>query len=391
VFLAACGGGSSGGSPAPSTTDQPATINLYPNEASSAGVPRLTVMLTAVGSSTVNMPLIFDTGSAGVALLATGLFPSSILTSSGFVFPSGQTSITYNGITVMDQQGTRAYGLQGVSEVALNGNIGYAQLSFGDAQGELTTAVMPVFLYYSITDTTTNTTLAATAYQQGLFGVAPSAGEIVLPSSVAPQGGYPACAQDTDSTCFVVSPLKYLQYGPGLNAGFLLTPAALQSCDITTAGSCSGAPMLKVGLTAALESGFSATSLVCPESGVGPSTIAGFLPCDKTIDDNTINISGPVSAGIAGSIVFDTGTSRMIIAAPVAALAVISLPAVLPEGSTVLIGTPSGFTYSYQSTSSDPFYTSVYAGYTGPSIVGIGYLTTNSLYIDFSSSTEGWK
>jgi hypothetical protein len=57
----------------------------------------------------------------------------------------------------------------------------------------------------------------------------------------------------------------------------------------------------------------------------------------------------------------------------------------------VLVTTPSGFTYSYTSTGSDPSLTVVNSGFSGSSIVGIGYFTTNSFFIDFSSSTMGWK
>jgi hypothetical protein len=139
AILGGCGGSSSS-APAVSAVsgsiETPVVINLYPNH-SATTVPRLAVMATSVGSTPVRMPLIFDTGSAGVTLYAPSIFPSSMVTSAGFVFPSGQTSITYNGITVTNQQGTRTYGSTDLR--AQNGNIGYAQLTFGDAQGQLTT------------------------------------------------------------------------------------------------------------------------------------------------------------------------------------------------------------------------------------------------------------
>jgi hypothetical protein len=172
AILGGCGG-SSTSAPAMSAVDgpieTPVVINLYPNQ-SATTVPRLVVMVTSVGSIPVSMPLIFDTGSAGVTLYAPSIFPSSMVTSAGFVFPSGQTSITYNGITVMNQQGTRTYGSTDLR--AQNGNIGYAQLTFGDAQGPLTTKVMPVFLYYSMTDVLTGQPLEVPSFQQGVFGVA---------------------------------------------------------------------------------------------------------------------------------------------------------------------------------------------------------------------------
>jgi hypothetical protein len=90
--------------PVTETLDEPFVINLYPNQ-SATTVPRLVVMATSVGSVSVSMPLIFDTGSAGLILYAPAIFPSSMVTASGFVFPSGQTSLSYSGITVTSPQG----------------------------------------------------------------------------------------------------------------------------------------------------------------------------------------------------------------------------------------------------------------------------------------------
>jgi hypothetical protein len=388
AILAGCGGSSDSSPAAKSVSgviEDPVVINLYPNQ-SATSVPRLVVMATSVGSAPVSMPLIFDTGSAGVTLYAPSIFPSSMVTANGFVFPSGQTSIIYNGITVTNQQGTRTYGSTDLR--AQNGNIGYAQLTFGDARGQLRTGPMPVFLYYSITDVATGQPLEVPSFQQGVFGVASTSGTIVLPNSVEPPGGYPACATETKSTCYVVSALKYLQYGAAVAAGFVLSPAPIQSCDITTAGSCVPAPMLTIGLTATSKAGFSTVSLPCPPNGyVGPATIAGYAVCQKIIDDTTVMVSGDTVGTTVNGAVFDTGTANMQIATPAGS----SFPSSVAVGSALLVTTPSGFTYSYVSATSDPLATIVNSDYSGATIIGIGYFTTNSFFIDFSSGTEGWK
>jgi hypothetical protein len=113
--------------------------------------------------------MLFDTGSAGITINALSIFPSSMVTSSGFVFPPGETSITYQGITVTDQQGTHGYG-GGSTATTYTGNIGYATVTFGDGQGALTTQVMPVFLYYEVTATASGEVVSE-APQQGIFGV----------------------------------------------------------------------------------------------------------------------------------------------------------------------------------------------------------------------------
>lgn len=388
-LIDACGGGSgNSGSVVKTpggTIQSPVNLNLYPNQ-STASVPRITVMVTSVGSAAVQIPAAFDTGSAGVTLYAPNVFPASMVTANGFIFPEGQTSLTYNGITITNQQGTRTYGSTNLR--AQNGNLGFATLTFGDAQGTLTTAVTPVFFYYSVTDLTTGATIPPGSLQLGIFGVASTSGEIVMPGSIEPAGGYPACATDTTGSCYTVSPLKYLKYAAGVHAGFMLAPASIQTCDIDAAGSCAPEAILTVGLDAALESGFSMMSLPCPPSGyVGPATIAGYPVCQKTTDDVTITVSQGATGSITGGAVFDTGTSNMQIAVPQGS----SFPAVVPAGTSVLVATPSGFTYSYVSTESDPLFTIVNSGFSGPSIVGIGYFTTHSFVIDFSSRTTGWK
>jgi len=42
-------------------------------------------------------------------------------------------------------------------------------------------------------------------------------------------------------------------------------------------------------------------------------------------------------------------------------------------------------------TGSDPLATIVNTDFGGATIVGIGYFTTNSFFIDLSVGTEGWK
>ena len=388
TVLIACGGSSSDSAPAPTPAvtqvNQPVTLNLYPN--STSAVPsRLGVFVTAVGSAAVNMPLIFDTGSAGVTLYAPDIFPASMVTSAGFVFPAGQTSMTYNGITVTSQQGTRLYGSN--VEHTQTGNLGFAQLTFGDAKGEITTNTMPVFLYYSAQEVATGAAIAMQANNHGIFGVAPTSGSITIAGSVAPAGGYPACAPDTVGTCSVASALKYVQYGSGVDGGFMLSPAQIQTCDITTAGSCTPEPMLTVGLTPAVESGFSTMSLVCPPSGyTGPPDIAGYPLCQKTTDDTTFSFSNGVVLSTAGGAVFDTGTDGMQIAPQPGS----TFPGVVPPGSTVMITTTSGFTYSYVS-GTGPLDTSVISDTNDVSIVGIGYFTTNFYFVDFTASIVGWK
>jgi hypothetical protein len=376
-LLAACGGSSGSSAPTPpdppiTTIKEPLTLDLYPN-GSSENPARLTVMVTAVGSVPVAMPLGFDTGSAGITLYAPSVFPVSMLGAGGFIFPSGETQMSYAGIIVTNQQGTRTYGsvLNSRSE---NGNLGFATVTFGDADGEVTTQTMPIFLYYSITDNQTGN-LVPGPTQQGWFGVASTAGTIVVPDSTEPEAGFPACSPASVGTCYVVSVLKYIDYAAGVHAGFSLVPTAIQNCDIATPGSCMPAPILTVGLNSSLEAGYTTQPLICPPNGyIGPADIAGYPVCQKTILNTTISALGETVTGYS---IFDTGTAEMQISTPAGS----HFPLNIPAGTTVTFAQSAGFAYSYTS-GTGYFETVVEPDTSTVNVIGIGFFTTG---------TEGWK
>jgi hypothetical protein len=363
------------------TIQQPTTINLYPSQDSN----RLYVFVTAVGSQPVDMPLAFDTGSAGITLDAQSIFPPSMVTASGFIFPEGQDTITYNGITVTKEAGTRLYGalIGGTTE---NGNIGFAKVSFGDASGLLTTDVMPVFLYYSITVTGSPGTAAGVTHKQGWFGVSTEANKIFLNAPAAGATANLPCALDTSADCYVISILKYLHYAPFIDPGFALNPAPLQDCDITLVGSCTPEPMLTVGLTRQIESGYSQVTLTCPQASyLGPETIAGYLVCEDLIPFSSITVSVPGNAPIVlnENLLFDSGNQAVNIAQSSGTL----VPA-LAQGTGVSVETPSGFTYNYTAETSGITRTSVATS--GSAGIGINFFTQHSFFIDFVTNTEGW-
>lgn len=380
--LVGCGGSS--GSPAPLHTGTVAAstaIDLYP---SSSSGNRLFVMVTSVGTATVNLPLIFDTGSAGVTLNALAILPANMVSAAGFVFPAGQTSMSYQGITVTNQQGTRTFG--GAAGTTQNGNLGFATVTFGDAAGKLTTDVIPVFLYYSVTRTATGAPVTGQP-QQGIFGVNAAPNVVNITGSSVTAAAAPACAQDTSGTCFAISPLKYLHYGSGVNAGFMLTPVTLQPCEIGTPGACAGTPVLTIGLTAGLEAGFSTVSLNCPPpSYSGPATANGYPVCQQAIPNSTITLSLTESGSTVVPVLFDTGTPFMEIRLTSGS----SFPTAVPSGTDVMVMLPSGFSYSFTAGAGVAAANIDPTG-SGSTIVGIGYFTTNSYFVDFTTSTAGWK
>jgi hypothetical protein len=375
ILLSGCGQTWQAGS-----VSRPTMMNLYPVAATPENPARLFILVQGVGAQSVRLPLAFDTGSAGLTLNALSIFPSSMVTSSGFVFASSETTLTFQGITVTQQSGTRAYG--GATGRTEHGNIGFAAVTFGDSQGTLTTEVMPVFLYYAVTENATGE-LASEQQQEGWFGVNDEADLISIPGSTRPAQGFPVCSEQTSGSCFVDSVFKHLTYSPGVDAGFAVAPAPLSPCDISLDGGCPAAPMLTVGLRAANKDGFSAVQLTCPPSGfVGPATIGPYADCQSSISNS---IMSAASDSFATNVLFDSGTPYVAVNVPTGQM--FSLPT---GGAPVSVETPSGFTYSLvPGTGVDAVL--VTSPSTAQSIVGLAFFASDFLFIDFSESTEGWK
>jgi len=87
-------------------------------------------------------------------------------------------------------------------------------------------------------------------------------------------------------------------------------------------------------------------------------------------------------------VLFDSGTPSMVLNVPAGT----AFPAAVPAGTSVVVGTPSGFTYSYTAGSgSQATTTTVQPDSTAESVIGVGYFTTNSFFVDFTSGTAAWK
>jgi hypothetical protein len=144
-----------------------------------------------------------------------------------------------------------------------------------------------------------------------------------------------------------------------------------------------------VGLTKALESGFSIASLPCPPLGyTGPSDINGYPVCQEYVPDTTIMADGSPGGSYTSSVIFDTGTAYFIFNVPTGS----SFPSSIAAGTAFQVATPSGFVYSAP-VGTDLFAVNIGQGNatTAGSVVGLGYFKTNSLIIDFANELQGWK
>jgi hypothetical protein len=360
----------------------PIAVGVLPAAATQTTSPRVFIPV-AVGNSTTGFNAILDTGSAGVVLNAFKVFPASMVSSSGFIFPSGQASITYNGITVTKIAASRSYGLQSANPTTVTGNLGYAQLTFGTG-ANVTTAAVPIVFFYQLQngDGTLATDLSdADNLQDNFIGINPALESVTL-NSVTPSDISTVCSGTAPSNCGLVSPLRSVTFVAGVDSGYLLEKVSLQSCAIITAGSCVAQNALMVGLNSSNAQNVTFAALSCTAATDAAS--ASFENCSQVIRGSTISASND---SFIGPVIIDSGAATARISVPSGA----TFPATLAAGTPVSV-TLGSFLYQF-TTGTGPASTSVTenAAASDYSNTGIEFFTHSALVVDYASGSEGWR
>lgn len=358
---------------------QPLALGVSASGSTSSNSSRIFLPVSQVGTAATTINAIVDTGSAGTSLRASDIFPASVVTASGFVFPAGQTSITYAGIIITNVVATRTYGAQSSDVTEQTGNLGFAQLTFGSGT-RATTAVVPVLFVWQ---TKANGTVVATSNFANLLGVNPGIAAITV-GGVAATSTPPPCMPQSTATCGLASPFRYLSYAAGVDKGYALNRVTFAACDITVSGSCPITSSLTLGVTAASSAGFSTTGL----SGCGSIALVGMTGepvCSQVIPSVTVSSGG---ASFTGPAIFDSGAPTTRLSVP----AGMTFPAMLPAEATVQITTASGFSYQYM-TGGGYLATTVAQNATASDYTnsGIGFFAQNSLLVDYGKAIEGWR
>ena len=193
--------------PTPTSTAKPiATLGLY--EVDSSIYKRIFMPISGVGTASIpTYYLVFDTGSAGLTIDATGILPASMITSSGITVAGD--SVVVNGITVTNKTAVVSFG-NATSESSEYGNLAYASVTLGDQNGAVTTSRIPIFLYYKIVD---ENGAQQAPHSQDIFGVGPGT---------------------SFASGAIGSPLSYFKMTGGLINGFKLSK--LVNADFTLKG-----------------------------------------------------------------------------------------------------------------------------------------------------------
>jgi hypothetical protein len=324
-----------------------ATLGLY--EYQSDNYRRIFIPITKVGTQSVNYYSVFDTGSAGMSLDANGILPASMITPSGIQVEGD--SVVINGITVTNRTSVMSYG-DATSTTNEYGNVAYAPITIGDANGNLTTKRIPIFLYYKVMNITTNTKMPA--HSVDIFGVGPGT---------------------SYASNLIASPLSYFELSDGLTQGFRL--AMLNATNFTSAGTYV-AGLLSVGLTKTdrQSAGFIMHPLSYSNSG-------GYSPnIPATITYNGLSTNGQV--------LFDTGNPSLTIIENSKETNSIGN---LPVNSVVNITTTKGFSYTYTTTNTANLTTVQNPNNTNDyrTILSIDFFITNEFLTDYTNHQIGLK
>jgi hypothetical protein len=329
------------------TTVTPLTLGLY--EYAKDTNKRVIIAITKIGTQTVNYGSIFDTGSPGMTIDASGILPAAMITASGIQFTGDSTVV--NGITVTSKTATISFG-DATGTTKEYGNLAYANITIGNSLGSAILKRVPFFLYYKIID---GDGKQLSAHSADVFGVGPGL---------------------SNTRREISSPLRFYSFGTGLTSGFKLATLNTSSFN-TTATYVSN--LLTIGLTAddLSSGGFIMHPLTNSSDG------SGFSP----------NIPGTISYSgntIDAQFLFDTGTpSVTVIENRLATRALGQLPA----NTEVTLTTNKGFTYTYSTTSTgnlteiqNPNNTKDYR-----TILSIDFFIKNEYLTDYSTGQIGLK
>ncbi len=333
------------------TDATPKKIGFY--EVDSSIYKILLMNISKIGTQATNLDLIFDTGSGGMVLDADGIVPASMITSTGFNFTGDSTIV--NGVTITNQSSMIQYGDDNATTSKVYGNLAYAPVTIGDANGNITVKRIPFFIYYKAVDSHGT---VQPSHDFDVFGVS-SEYDITFSNGV-----------------FITSPFSYYDPGTGLTRGFKID--ALGTTNFSQNGTY--VPAITLGLTTAdlTTAGYSLKSL---QFYAGE----GYLP----IFNARLSYGG--KAAFNGLVLFDTGTEPFsYLQDPTAA----ATPVLLADGTNVsinVVGTSFNYAYSTSATDNLTYVENPTNSGSTVSVVSLSFFETNSFLLDFQNNQLGLK
>jgi hypothetical protein len=337
------------------TTATPTKFGLY--ETDSSIYKLLYTYVAKIGTldvSSADYYVVFDTGSGGLVIDASGILPASMITTSGFNFTGDSTVV--NGITIYNQKTTISYGDDANTTDKVYGYLAYAPVTIGDDNGNIVIKRLPFFLYYKAVDGKGN---QFSPHEFDVLGVS-SEYDATFPNNA-----------------YITSPFSYFDPGTGLTKGFKM--AALTTSNFSYEGTYVP-DVVTLGLTASdLSSagGFSMSQL----SFVTGDGYAPVIPVSLTYNSK---------AAFKTYAIFDTGTEPYNYIEDTSAADTALL---LPNSTSVSLSSTTGFNYAYLTSSTDnlTYVENPKTSQSDVSVLSLEFFLNNEYLLDFTNHQMGLK
>lgn len=301
----------------------------------------LYVRVLALGNRRVDVPLLFDTGSAGITIACESVLPTHYCSTDGIKI---KKNLELDGLTVTTRRIVSQYGTYDEY-----GNLAFARIRFGSEASSVTSSeAVPLLIRYKKVRRATGEVVGGPLWPKGIFGVSPVGAQ---------------------ADGFLRSPIEAIDVPPGWHRGYRLSPigAAWRACT-NEQRNCPEVAALYLGVDEAARKSFALAKL-------GKVKSQHYLPfveaCVAWLDQT-----------VCRPTIYDTGNSTIMIAGEPPAGAGPSLAV----GTDVSVTGPDArawrFTTLYQPEVE-------FAPHMDIHLIGIRYFETNSLLVDVDAQEIG--
>ena len=327
----------------PGASADPAPVPLikleYPGNP--PNIRMLYVRVLALGDRAVDVPLLFDTGSAGITIACETVLPTQYCSTDGIKI---KKNLELDGLTVTTRRIVSQYGTYDEY-----GNLAFARIRFGsEASSVTTTETVPLLIRYKQVRRATGEVVGGPLWPKGIFGVSPIG---------AQAGG------------FLRSPIEAIDVPPGWHRGYRLSPiGAAWSICTNEQRNCPEVAVLSLGVDEAARKSFTLAKL----GKVKSEHYLPFVEACVTWLDQTV----------CRPAIYDTGNSTIMIAGKPPAGSGSSLPV----GVDVSVTGPDEGLWRFKTMYQPEV---EFAPHMDIHLIGIRYFEANSLLVDLDTQEIG--
>jgi hypothetical protein len=299
------------------------------------------ITVTRVGNREVNVPLLFDTGTAGTTVDCKLILPKERCSDKGVVLSASDSEY---GIRVTETKIEHKFEM-----VIEHGQLAYAKISIGTKGADISTAgEVPFTIRYKEVERSTGKTTKTGI--NGIFGASP------IDATLQRAGE--------------ISVLREIEVGTGLHKGYFLTPMGKtwKNCA-KRLDLCPTVQALHIGIDEEIRKQFRLSATKRPSSRWPFATVEACIGYGKKIS--------------CKQTLFDTGSPKSIIAEKLAGSS-----NTLPRKSTISV---TGKDFGEVRLASDPRRQVIFVPNLEFHVVGLRYFEENSLLFDFDTNEIGFR